>query len=113
MKAFNQLYQQHYTTVFRVAIKMLGDADEAADIVQEVFLTLFQTMDKGTVVEYPRSWLYRMTLNKCIDRQKHNGAFCSWIWLRRNGLRIKPSRNRKPDKVCKRHLPSSNPKSGP
>ncbi len=75
MKAFNQLYQQHYSTVFRVAVKMLGDADEADDIVQEVFLTLFQTMEKGTVVEYPKSWLYRMTLNKCIDKQKYNGRF--------------------------------------
>ncbi len=75
MKAFNQLYQQHYSTVFRVALKMLGDSDEAADIGQEVFLTLFQTMEKSVDVEYPKSWLYRMTLNKCIDKQKYNGRF--------------------------------------
>ncbi len=54
---------------------MLGDSDEAADVVQEVFLTLFQTMEKGMVVEYPLSWLYRTTLNKCIDKQKYNGRF--------------------------------------
>jgi len=75
LKAFNQLYQQHYSTVFRVALKMLGDSDEAADIGQEVFLTLFQTMEKSVDVEYPKSWLYRMTLNKCIDKQKYNGRF--------------------------------------
>ena len=54
---------------------MVNDKDEAADIVQEVFIALFQKTEKGLVVEYPKSWLYRATLNKCIDATKSKKRF--------------------------------------
>lgn len=46
---------------------MLNSTDEAADVVQEVFIYLYQKTEKGLILEYPKSWLYRATLNKCID----------------------------------------------
>jgi RNA polymerase sigma-70 factor (ECF subfamily) len=54
---------------------MVPDRDDASDLVQEVFIKLYQRLKKGALIAYPRSWLYKITLNRCIDfakkRQKH------------------------------------------
>jgi RNA polymerase sigma-70 factor, ECF subfamily len=46
---------------------MIPDKNDVADLVQEVFILLYQNMGKGTVIEFPRSWLYRVSINKCHD----------------------------------------------
>lgn len=59
--------------MFRVAQKMVGNTGYVPDIVQEVFVSLFDKLNNGTVILCPGTWLYRATLNKCIDclrRQK-------------------------------------------
>lgn len=54
---------------------MLNSKDEASDVVQEVFIYLYQKTEKGLVIEYPKSWLYRATLNKCIDTTRSKKKF--------------------------------------
>ncbi len=46
---------------------MVGDNDIAADIVQEVFISLFDKLNNRHLIHHPKSWLYRTTYNKCID----------------------------------------------
>lgn len=46
---------------------MVPDREEATDIVQEVFIHLYEKLENGSNIEYPRSWLYKVTVNKCID----------------------------------------------
>jgi RNA polymerase sigma-70 factor (ECF subfamily) len=46
---------------------MIPDREEASDIVQEVFIHLYEKLENGTSIEYPRSWLYKVTVNNCID----------------------------------------------
>lgn len=54
---------------------MISNSDDVSDLVQEVFISLFKNIERGASIEYPRSWLYKVTVNKCIDfmkkRQKH------------------------------------------
>jgi len=50
-----------------VARKMLGNGYDAGDIIHDVFIDFFEKWEGGTVIQYPRSWLYRVTLNKCVD----------------------------------------------
>jgi RNA polymerase sigma-70 factor (ECF subfamily) len=52
---------------------MVPDREDASDLVQEVFINLYQNLEKEAVIEYPRSWLYKVTVNKCIDftRKQH------------------------------------------
>jgi len=54
---------------------MISDRDDASDLVQEVFVNLYQSIEKEVVIEHPRSWLYKVSIHKCIDftkkRQKH------------------------------------------
>jgi len=50
-----------------VVHKMVPDLDDASDLVQEVFINLYQSIERKVVIEHPRSWLYKVTIHKCID----------------------------------------------
>ncbi len=56
-------------------MKMVGDTDDVADIVQEVFLQFFNSRRNGTVILHPKSWLYRVTLNKSVDHIRRSRRF--------------------------------------
>lgn len=70
MEPFDKIYNDNYRLIFNVVQKMIPDQDDVADLVQEVFISLYQNLEKGVIVEYPRSWLYKVTVNKCIDFAK-------------------------------------------
>lgn len=71
MSAFEALFQQYKGLVFKNAILMTGNREEAEDILQDVFMTVWKSRHtfnptKGKFV----TWLYRITVNQSIDRQR-------------------------------------------
>ena len=67
MEGFREIYQGQYISLCRTAKKMLGNAYDATDIIQEVFIDFLDQSKNGEQIKHPRSWLYRVTLNKCVD----------------------------------------------
>ena len=67
MNRFDKIYKENYNLMYRVAIRMVNDNDVVSDIVQDVFIYLFEKLKKGNEILYPKSWLYRATSNKCVD----------------------------------------------
>ena len=62
--AFEELFLRHYTQVYRVLYHLLDNRQEAEDLVQETFLTLFrQPPPPRTAVPLP-AWLCRVALNR-------------------------------------------------
>lgn len=61
--------------MYHVAVKMVGDRDVASDIVQEVFIYLFDKLNNRNPVLYINSWLYKATINKCIDNHRKQKRF--------------------------------------
>lgn len=68
--AFSALYERHYTRVFRVALRTLGDPTEAEDIAQEVFLRAWHALPAFEIRARLSTWLYRVTVNACLDHLK-------------------------------------------
>jgi len=64
---FDTLYDEYYKDMYRVAKKLTGDEEGAADIIQELFIQLFYSLSNGMDISYPKSWLYRITYLKCMD----------------------------------------------
>lgn len=64
---FDTWYGEYYKDMYRVAKKLTGDEEGAADIIQEVFIQLFNSLSNGMDISYPKSWLYRITYLKCMD----------------------------------------------
>lgn len=69
--AFRQLIECYERPMFNVAYRMLGNAAEAADATQDVFLKVFENI-AGYDTQYRLfSWIYRIAMNESIDRLKH------------------------------------------
>ncbi|MFH2035213.1 MAG: sigma-70 family RNA polymerase sigma factor [Candidatus Zixiibacteriota bacterium] len=72
-KAFSELVKLYKNQVAALAYKMVGDYDEAADIMQNVFVKVDQNIWRYDESKRFYTWLYRITVNASIDyMRKHN-----------------------------------------
>lgn len=65
--AFELLVERKRDRVFWVAYHVVGDAELARDVAQEVFLRLFRALRRFRAGGPFDAWLYRITLNLAID----------------------------------------------
>lgn len=66
-QAFELLVRKYKTTVFNTIYSIMGNAQEADDIAQEVFLKVYTKADSFKGKSSFSTWLYRVTVNRCID----------------------------------------------
>jgi len=88
------LFERHRDFVFRVALGICGEREEAVDVVQEVFLALLQgaaTLElNGARLS---TWLYRVTRNRGIDRRRRVAARATGL----NESRVEPINDAGPE----------------
>lgn len=66
-QAFELLVRKYKTTVFNTIYSIIGNAQEADDIAQEVFLKVYTKADSFKGESSFSTWLYRITVNRCVD----------------------------------------------
>jgi RNA polymerase sigma-70 factor (ECF subfamily) len=73
-RAFKLLVERYQRKVYAVAFGMLKDREEARDVAQEAFVKVYKYLDhfKGDASFY--TWLYRITVNICIDAMRRKGS---------------------------------------
>lgn len=73
--AFDSLMRTQLQSMYRIAIAMLGNEEDAADAIQETVLKCWQKMGQLKKEEYFQTWLTRILINQCKDvlrgRQKY------------------------------------------
>jgi RNA polymerase sigma-70 factor (ECF subfamily) len=70
-RAFRELIDAHRDRVFNISYRMLSNREEAQDVAQEVFITVFKTIDTFRGDAKFSTWLYRVTVNHCKNRIKY------------------------------------------
>jgi RNA polymerase sigma-70 factor, ECF subfamily len=71
--AFNQLVRLHQAAVFRQLLRVIGDAAEAEDLAQEVFVTVFKAIDTFRGDSRLATWIHRIAQNHARNRLKYHG----------------------------------------
>jgi RNA polymerase sigma-70 factor (ECF subfamily) len=71
--AFDWLVTHYHAAVYSLAYRMLGDAADAADITQEVFLKAFRGIGRFRRGSSLRTWLYRITVREALNHRR-------WWW---------------------------------
>jgi RNA polymerase sigma-70 factor (ECF subfamily) len=66
--AFVELVRAHQGMVFSIACHYLQDRSLAEDLAQEVFLELYQGLDRIQSAAHLTFWLRRVTAHRCIDQ---------------------------------------------
>ncbi|RMH39839.1 MAG: sigma-70 family RNA polymerase sigma factor [Deltaproteobacteria bacterium] len=69
--AFGELVETFQDQVFNLTYRMLGDRAEAEDVAQEVFITVFKSIDSFRGDSKLSTWLYRIAANHCKNRIKY------------------------------------------
>ena len=68
--ASTELVEAHQRMVFQLAFHLLGDKEEAMDLSQDVFLTVFRMLDRFRGQSALRTWIYRIVVNQARNRQR-------------------------------------------
>jgi RNA polymerase sigma-70 factor (ECF subfamily) len=63
VNALGSLYDRHRQMVYRTALAITGDAEAAADLLQDVFLRLHRFAERVDTDRPLEPWLYRVTAN--------------------------------------------------
>jgi RNA polymerase sigma-70 factor, ECF subfamily len=73
-EAFRDIVHHYQSFAYAVSFRLLGQAEEAEDVVQEAFIRLWKNLYKYRVEVKLSTWLYRIITNLCLDFLKSTYA---------------------------------------
>jgi len=65
--AFDVLVMRHQKSIQRVCYRFTGNAEDAADLTQEVFVKAYRSLPKFRGTSAFSTWLYRIAVNACLS----------------------------------------------
>jgi RNA polymerase sigma-70 factor (ECF subfamily) len=71
--AFTELVIRYQRPIYNAAYRVLGNAEDASDIAQVVFLKVAERLDDYDPQYRFFSWIYRIALNESLNLLRHNG----------------------------------------
>jgi len=71
---FEKLYNQYSVLVYNLALNYLQNIEDAEEITQDVFIQINNSLDKFQEKSSLKTWIYRITINKCLDYIKHKNS---------------------------------------
>jgi len=66
-KAQFELYRLYYAAMYNTTLRIVGDSDDAEDVMQEAFLKAFTKLDSYRKEVSFGAWLKRIVINKALD----------------------------------------------
>lgn len=75
MNNFETTYKENYQKMYCVALNMINDRDAVCDIIQDIFIYYHKISQNGNIINKPKSWLMKATINKCIDYSKYQKKY--------------------------------------
>lgn len=75
--AFRWLFEAHRTRVYSTARHILGQDAAAKDVAQHVFVTLWREIGRIEPTGELSTWLYRVTVNACLNERRRLKWFVS------------------------------------
>ncbi|MEU3020369.1 RNA polymerase sigma factor SigM [Nocardiopsis sp. NPDC007018] len=67
-QAFAVLVRRHRERLWAVAVRMMGDPEEASDALQDAFMSAFRAADRFRGEAQVSTWMHRIVVNACHDR---------------------------------------------
>ena len=87
--AFDELMIRHERQVYRLCVRYIGNHEAALDLSQEVFIKAFENLPSFRGDSRFKTWLYRVTVNHCLNYVKKNHR--EFVELTEGTARLEPS----------------------
>ena len=71
-QAFNNLARKYQEKIYWHARRMLGDHDDAHDVVQQVLLVMYNKLNTFNFSSSLYTWIYRITYTRSLNQLKKN-----------------------------------------
>jgi RNA polymerase sigma-70 factor, ECF subfamily len=72
--AFGELVQRHRDRLWAVALRTMGDREDAADALQDALLSAYRAAERFRGDSAVTTWLHRIVVNACLDRIRRQRA---------------------------------------
>jgi RNA polymerase sigma-70 factor (ECF subfamily) len=93
------LVGRHRDRLWAVALRTLGDPDEAADALQDALVNAFRRAGSYRGDAEVTTWLHRVVVNACLDRVRHRQARPTAAWDEDAAARVPDRRDAVTDEV--------------
>jgi RNA polymerase sigma factor (sigma-70 family) len=79
---FRSLVEQHQRMVYSIAVRLLNDPGEAEEVAQDVFLELYDGLDRLESADHVKFWLRRVTVHRTTDALRRRTRYGTQSRLR-------------------------------
>jgi RNA polymerase sigma-70 factor, ECF subfamily len=73
-EAFGELFRRHRDRLWAVALRTVGDPEEASDALQDAMISAFRRAGDFRGDSAVTTWLHRIVVNACLDRLRRKAA---------------------------------------
>ncbi|HEV3411102.1 MAG TPA: RNA polymerase sigma-70 factor [Puia sp.] len=77
--AYTEIFERYKTILYKHAFRMLQDPDDANDVIQDIFLALWQKRDTLTIKTSLAAYLYHSLRNRIFDRIAHQKVIARYV----------------------------------
>ena len=74
VQAFEELMQSHESRIYAIALRMMGNREDAQDCAQEAMVRIYRAMSSFKSQSALATWIYRITMNTCLDELRRRKA---------------------------------------
>ncbi len=74
--AYEELIARYQGGVYGIVFRLLGNQNDASDVVQEVFLKVFRSVDSFREQSSLRTWIYRIAVNEAHNHRRWFSRHC-------------------------------------
>lgn len=71
--AFEQLVRENQNNIFKIALSLVKNVEDAEDIAQDVFIKIYNAINSFNGQSTISTWIYRITYNVSLDFLKKHG----------------------------------------
>jgi RNA polymerase sigma-70 factor (ECF subfamily) len=72
--AFGEIFRRHRDRLWSVALRTLGDPEEAADALQDAMISAYRAAGSFRGDSAVTTWLHRVVVNACLDRMRRRSS---------------------------------------
>lgn len=83
---FEAIYDEYKGMVYNLALHYVQNTEDAQEITQDVFVSVYQSLDSFQQMAAISTWMYRITINKSLDflkakKRKKRFAFITSLFF--------------------------------